>query len=311
MITTHLLTKNNEATIERCLKSLLPLNGDIVVGDLQSNDATINICKKYGARVFHLEQEDRSACRNDLLARIKSPWLFYIEPWEVFAAGHDATQGLNPDVYFIQVFQGDVVTKEVRLWHSSLGVKFIQPVFEVPNNKSETELPNVIVYANQIAMEDKLPIIENWLQAKPLSKEPYYYKAFVLLGQKKYQQFLIAAQEYLFREKQGMPTIMMQYYTALVQLYMGDTAAAARGAVACISTKPLMAEFWCLLGDTYYKVKQYRKAIFYYENAMILGQRRFRNDLWPIEISKYKKHPMKMIENCHQMIANSKIIIRA
>jgi tetratricopeptide (TPR) repeat protein len=67
-----------------------------------------------------------------------------------------------------------------------------------------------------------------------------------------------------------------------------------------------MAEFWCLLGDIYYKQNKYEKSIAFYQNAMDLGSRRKNSDTWPLEISKYKTYPSKMINNCNKMI-NQKI----
>ena len=62
-----------------------------------------------------------------------------------------------------------------------------------------------------------------------------------------------------------------------------------------------MAEFWCLLGDAYYKNRNYIKAMSFYENAIFLGSRRKTDDEWPLEISKYSEHPNKMIESCRNL----------
>ena len=42
-----------------------------------------------------------------------------------------------------------------------------------------------------------------------------------------------------------------------------------------------------------------------YENAIILGKKRASLDEWPVEISKYKEYPERMIDNCKSMINNS------
>jgi tetratricopeptide (TPR) repeat protein len=62
-----------------------------------------------------------------------------------------------------------------------------------------------------------------------------------------------------------------------------------------------MSEFWCLLGDCYYAIKDYEKSKSFYENALILGNKRLKNDGWPLEISKYKDYPQKMIESCDKI----------
>ena len=74
----------------------------------------------------------------------------------------------------------------------------------------------------------------------------------------------------------------------------------------CIAVKPLMAEYWCVLGDIHYRANQYKKALAFYENALILGSKRPGIDEWPVEISKYKDYPKKMIESCQSMLKGSK-----
>lgn len=312
-IATHLLVKNNEATIERAILSLAPLRGEVIVGDLGSEDNTIHICEKLGATVIDLKfNKDYSQMRNKLVDGSGSPWQLYIEPWEILASGHDIITNVEkPGVYAVQVLQGDIITKESRLWHKTLQLKFIQPAFETLNNKTQEQLlPGVVIFSVGTSPDNRPneQIVTEWMQSNPLASEPCYYRAFVLLSQKKFQEFVVAAEGYLFRETMGMPAIMMQYYLAMVQLYLGDTQKAVRGAIACIATRPLMAEFWCLLGDIYYKTKLYHRAILYYENAMILGRRRLQSDSWPVEISKYKKYPTCMIESCNNIVNNSKML---
>ena len=307
-ITTHLLVKNNENTIRKTLKSILSLNCDILIGDLGSTDNTISICKEYGGKVQEIYfNNDYSKARNELVESNGSPWQLYLEPWEVLATGHKLLMDIeNPCVHFFRIIQNNVITKETRFWHKSLQLKFINPIYEtLTTHPSEQEMSDVLIYSkgSLVDAEQTLSIISTWEKQNPLSAEPCYYKAFTLLNQGNYDEFVKEAKRYLFLAKSGMSVVMMQYYLAIVQLRLGDIKSAVRGAVSCIANKPLMAEFWCLLGDVHYKANQYRKAIYYYENAIILGKRRLNNDLWPVEINKYKKYPEKMIKNCESMYA--------
>ena len=122
------------------------------------------------------------------------------------------------------------------------------------------------------------------------------------MAQKKYKEFLNVAKHYTFLEKSGISYTMTKYYMGLIQLYgFQDIKSCIENAVTCIITNPLMAEFWCLLGDAYYVGKDYKKAQYFYENAIFLGTRRETNDIWPLEISKYKEHPNKMIKSCKEL----------
>ena len=101
---------------------------------------------------------------------------------------------------------------------------------------------------------------------------------------------------------------MTQYYCSMVNCYIKKQYnTAIKFLLPCVAKKPTMAEFWCLLGDIYYALKDYERAKTFYENAIILGSRRLKNDDWPLEISKYKESPQKMIEGCISIFKNQTI----
>lgn len=51
MISATIITYNEEANIERCLNSLLGVADEIIVVDSMSTDATVEICRRYGAKI--------------------------------------------------------------------------------------------------------------------------------------------------------------------------------------------------------------------------------------------------------------------
>lgn len=54
-ISVTILTRNEEHNIERCLNALHGLADEVVVVDSFSTDATVEICNRYGCRVFQRE----------------------------------------------------------------------------------------------------------------------------------------------------------------------------------------------------------------------------------------------------------------
>ena len=69
-----------------------------------------------------------------------------------------------------------------------------------------------------------------------------------------------------------------------------------------------MSEFWCLLGDIYYNQKKINKAISFYENALIIGQKRKNSDFLPIELVSYKEYPEQMIKALNKIKNEAKPI---
>jgi hypothetical protein len=99
---------------------------------------------------------------------------------------------------------------------------------------------------------------------------------------------------------------MARYYLALVQgVVENDMKEAIQNITLCIAENPLMAEFWCLLGDMFVKMEKFRDAIAFYENAIALGCRRHQLDFWPMHISKYDEYPKDMMEKCKKAISSA------
>lgn len=298
---THLLVKNNEKTIEKTLKSLIPLGGEIVVGNLGCRDNTLNICERYGAQIIDIgKKQSRSEIRNSLIG---DEWNLWLHPWEVLIRGHDQIrEPKKKGAFYVQIFQGSIITKEIRYWNGEF--KFVNPAYETITAKDAIELPEAIVFAADAPndKEEISKIVDEWRQREPTSNDPYYYQAFVYLEDKNYSAFANYANEYLIRESTSQAAIMLRYYLSQIQLYVqNNPKQATRNIMACITAHPLMAEFWCLLGDILYKQKKYDKAQSMYENALVLGTKRSNKDHWPIDIPKYREYPEKMLNNIAQM----------
>jgi glycosyltransferase involved in cell wall biosynthesis len=75
-----MIVKNAEATLARCLESVLPLADEIVIGDTGSTDTTVNIARKYGARVIDVPWEnDFAKARNQVLAAGMCDWVLVMD----------------------------------------------------------------------------------------------------------------------------------------------------------------------------------------------------------------------------------------
>ena len=98
---------------------------------------------------------------------------------------------------------------------------------------------------------------------------------------------------------------MLRYYASMVNCYVNkDYHSAVSHLIVCIEEKPLMAEFWCMLGDIYFAIRDYGRAKSFYENGMIFGSKRNKADDWPLEISKYKEYPEKMLNACDSAVSS-------
>jgi tetratricopeptide (TPR) repeat protein len=296
------LTKNNEKTIENTLKSIQDLKCPILVADVGSEDSTISLCKSFDTKIFKLPQLTRENARNHLLNLSKTKNQMYLEPWETLVSGHGELR--KSGNYNFNIINGGILTYEVRLW--STKANFKNPVCEFLDLESNIGLDVNIYSSGNPNTQDLLNEINSWKNSEPFSPIPYYYQANILLSQKRYEEFLKTAEHFMFlKQSQNKSLTLIRYYYAYVQLWIKKNAKPAiQNLLMCLSENPLMAEFWCLLGDVHYHLlEDYEKAREFYHNGLILGQHRIKYDGWPIDISKYKSHPNRMIDSCNKIIA--------
>lgn len=82
-LTTVIITFNEEANIERCLKAVLPISDEIIVIDSFSRDNTVDICKKFNVKVVQKQWEGYSAAKNYASEIAENEWILSVDADEV------------------------------------------------------------------------------------------------------------------------------------------------------------------------------------------------------------------------------------
>lgn len=312
-LTIYIVTKNNEATISNTLNSIQTLHGNIVIADLGSNDRTLSICESYNALVFSVPFMSPGDAANHILNSCKCKNGLYLKPWEMLVNGHADLGEIREKAYYVNILQGNALTKEVRLWKEKL--QFSNPIFEFldyPQAKSS----NIVLSSNgSFDLKYIYQELDKWKSLEPFSPDPYYYQACINFSESKLDEFLKLSEHYMFMQKKHtVAATLNHYYYALAKFYKKEAKPAVQNLILCLASNPLMAEFWCLMGDVHYHLlNQFDKAKDFYENAIILGRHRLQTDTWPMEIDKYRIYPERMIASCaklleHEFYAKSQLI---
>ncbi|MBU0549842.1 MAG: glycosyltransferase family 2 protein [Candidatus Omnitrophica bacterium] len=96
------ITKNEEAKIEECLKSVHGWVSEIIVVDDESTDRTVEISRKYTDRVLIRRMDNEGRHRNWAYAQAKNDWVFSLDADERVSEGlkKEISEVLNKDTSF-------------------------------------------------------------------------------------------------------------------------------------------------------------------------------------------------------------------
>lgn len=113
------LSRNEEKSVENCLQSL-SFCDEIVVIDDNSSDQTVDLAKKYGARVFNrLLQENFADQRNFGLEKARGEWVLFVD------ADERVSEGLANGIKYLTEkekndFSGFYIVRRDILWGREL-----------------------------------------------------------------------------------------------------------------------------------------------------------------------------------------------
>ena len=82
-----IITFNEEEDLPRCLESVKDLTAEIVVVDSGSTDKTIDIAKKFGAKVYHRDFDNYAAQKNFAAGKATGTWILSLDADETVSTG--------------------------------------------------------------------------------------------------------------------------------------------------------------------------------------------------------------------------------
>ncbi|MGH7203242.1 MAG: glycosyltransferase family 2 protein [Candidatus Levyibacteriota bacterium] len=115
MISAIVLTKNEEKNIEACLDSLSWCDERIVIDDY-SEDKTVDLAKKKGAKIFHHTlQNDFAQQRNFALTKATGDWVFFVDADERVSSGlwYEIMQRTNES---LEDYSGFYIKRQDTMW---------------------------------------------------------------------------------------------------------------------------------------------------------------------------------------------------
>lgn len=106
LLTLSMIVKNEENMLEDCLKSVQGLFDEIVIVDTGSTDKTLEIAKKYNAKIHHFKWiDDFAEARNEALKFSTGKWILYL----------DADERIDRDNLIIEKLKHDLKNADENL----------------------------------------------------------------------------------------------------------------------------------------------------------------------------------------------------
>ncbi|WP_202709049.1 glycosyltransferase [Sporosalibacterium faouarense] len=192
-----MIVKNEENNLPRCLESIKDIVDEMIIVDTGSTDETVNIAKRYGAKVYSFKWNGNfSDARNFSLDKVSGDWILIMD------ADDELDQNDKPkvlslledskaDIYFFQTLSyigkkpgNDLVNNiNIRLVRNNMGYRFhgaIHEQIKVENpetkNRKKIEIEDIKVYHygylnRDIINKDKrnrnIGILKNILEENP------------------------------------------------------------------------------------------------------------------------------------------------
>ena len=292
MISLCMITKDEEANLQRCLRSVIGYVDEIIIVDTGSTDNTLGIAAEFGAKIQNfLWNENFSDARNAGLALADGDWVLFLDADEELAAGSgsallEAVRNETIDGYFLKIdnyIGGDGQMETCsdmvfRLFRNSEGYRFRGAVHEqiisaILEQKPQAQFISaeeivLLHYGyldSAVASKDKkrrnLKIIEKEIAQKPNDQVLKYHYGVELYRIGEYEQaakILMEAGVGVDAQAGYMPKLAR--YVVLAWHAAGKRTEALTAAETALKNYPDYADIYFYQGILHYENRDFGQA---------------------------------------------------
>jgi glycosyltransferase involved in cell wall biosynthesis len=280
-----MIVKNEEKFLPRCLESIKGHVDEIIIVDTGSTDSTIEIAKKYNAKIYHHAWENSfSKARNYSLKYATCDWILILDADE--EVNKEDAHKLKTDikensvnVIYLPVISRPVGGKNItignseRLFKNHLGFRYEGIVHNALKYSGPIKKVNIKIYHYGYNQDDKIiekkfrrtsTLLREQIKNDPKNPVPHHYLASAYLGRKKYDRCVHEALEAIrLFEQQNSNTQgkLFTYYTASAAFYhKKDLVNAEAYALKVINLYPDYVDAYCILSSIYFQRREYGKC---------------------------------------------------
>jgi len=312
-----MIVKNEEEHLEKCLASVESICDEIIIVDTGSNDKTIDIAEKFGAKIFNYKWEnDFSKARNLSINPAIMNWILWLDADDYVNKKYlnILKEFLNQDNFniaripIVSPQENNDVQQiyQYRLFKNKQGIYFKGFIHEAPVIKTIAFDLDMKIYhcgyfdskTLKSKLERNLKIIEYNLKENPFDEYVLFQYInivfFQILDIDKTIEFSQIFLEHI-RLTETNKVIFYQVYLIYSKalFYKFETEKALKSAFNSLDLIPSLPEPYLWLGFMFEYLKLYDYAILYYQKVLELTPPKFNGKTVDLEI--YRTKPINEI----------------
>lgn len=311
-----MIVRDEEETIARCLDTIKDIVDEIIIIDTGSIDKTKEIAKQYTSNVYDFEWvDDFSIARNYSFSKATQDYILWLDADDVLLEDDrnklkflKEQMDASIDVYMMKYNLGTdnngrplCTYYRERLLKRSNNYQWCDPIHEYIVATGKIANVDIAVTHKKVnhRVSRNLDIFQKMIDdEKELSHRNYFYYARELNANRKYDEALIYYEKFLAIEG-GFFSNYMDTCIDLSRIYTlkGARKSAIRTLISCFQFGIPRAEICCELGDQYKELKDYERAISWYEIATKLNKP--ENTLGAVMHDCYNYFPYVQMSICY------------
>ncbi|MBQ7094873.1 MAG: glycosyltransferase [Clostridia bacterium] len=280
-----MIVKDEEAVLERCLRSVVEAVDEIIIADTGSTDRTKEIAAAFTSKIYDFEWiDDFAAARNFAFSKATMDYQFWLDADDVMDRENldqllklKATLSKDTDVVMMEYSMGEKDTSALsfyreRLLRREAGFLWEGAVHEVIAPRGKILYSPIMIRHKKERIRDpfrNLRIYEKKIadRCKFTPRERYYY-ARELVDHRRWEeaerQLGLALREELWRVDRINALRLM----SLCHRAKGDHQGALQILLTALSEEAPRGELCCAIADAFFALQDWENAAFWYELAL-------------------------------------------
>ncbi len=291
-----MIVKNEEKFLPRCLESVKDYVDEIIIVDTGSTDSTVEIAKRYNAKIYHHPWENSfSKARNYSLKYATCDWVLVLDAdeevdkqdahklKEVIKDSVECKTALRANAIYLQVIdkspkdESEIksIMNSIRLFKNHLGFHYEGIVHNALNDSGLVKKPaNIKIYHYGYNLDDDqmerkfirtTTLLRKQIKNDPKNPIPHHYLTLAYLARNRYDECLQEALEAnrLFEQQNSNSQVrLLTYYAASSSFcHKKDLVNAETYALKAIDFYADYVDAYSILSGLYFQRKEYSKCL--------------------------------------------------